>query len=85
MHYEINIALNGRHFFATDKRSIQDSPTLMQVAKVLNEKFPENEGYTLSASYYPDYGYSRNREQLMEVVATKDAAKLYDLFGQKNP
>jgi hypothetical protein len=36
MNYEINIALNGSHFFATHQRSITDEETLIAVFEVLN-------------------------------------------------
>ena len=40
MYYEINIALNGRHFFATDKRSITYIKDLQVKLKVMMEKIP---------------------------------------------
>lgn len=50
MHYEINVALNGRHFFGTHKRSITDKVALNKIVKVFKEKFPESEGFELSCS-----------------------------------
>lgn len=47
-HYEINVALNGTHFFATDMRSIQNLPTLNKVLDVFKEKFPKPEGYDIT-------------------------------------
>ena len=52
MYYEINVALNGRHFFATNERSIQDAQKLEEVRKVFEEKFPESEGYSLTFARY---------------------------------
>ena len=56
MYYEINVALNGQHFFATDKRSITNKPTLERVYKVLKEKFPLEEGYDIIVSQYETVG-----------------------------
>ena len=50
MHYEINVALNGSHFFATHERSIQTEQDLQKKVKIFKEKFPESEGYSISAS-----------------------------------
>lgn len=68
MHYEINIALNGKHLFATHKRSITCSAELEQVFRILNEKFPESEGYSLSVSYYPGRGYGSSREGVKAAI-----------------
>lgn len=56
MYYEINVALNGQHFFATDKRSITNRTSLEKVYKVLKEKFPAEEGYDILVSYYETVG-----------------------------
>ena len=50
MYYEINVARHGRHFFATDKRSITNAVTLQVVYKVLKEKFPVEDGYDITVS-----------------------------------
>lgn len=56
MYYEINVALNGRHFFATDKRSITYSAKLKEVYEVFVEKFPPEEGYTIDVTYWETVG-----------------------------
>lgn len=48
--YEINIALNGIHFFATHERSITNVFELKRILPILIEKFPESEGYTILIS-----------------------------------
>ena len=50
MYYEINISKNGRHFFATDKRSITTKRALKEVYEVFKEKFPPEEGYDMLVS-----------------------------------
>ena len=56
MYYEINVSLNGKHFFATDERSIRNSWDLTKVYKVFKEKFPEEEGYKLTVTEYKTIG-----------------------------
>ena len=56
MYYEINVALNGQHFFATDKRSITNKIALEVVYKILKEKFPLEEGYDITVSQYETRG-----------------------------
>ena len=48
MGYEINVSLNGKHFFATHERSITNKWELQKVLKVFAEKFPSEEGYKIS-------------------------------------
>ena len=56
MYYEINVALNGQHFFATDKRSITNKIALKVVYKILKEKFPIEEGYDIMVTQYDTVG-----------------------------
>ena len=45
--YEINVALNGRHLFATHERSMQHKllEDAMDMLHLMSEKFPADEGY----------------------------------------
>lgn len=79
MHYEINIALNGRHFFATDKRSITNLETFLKVFAVLNEKFPESEGYSLSADYNPQRSVVAFRKFILKHIEKGTTDKLFEL------
>lgn len=56
MWYEINVARNGRHFFATDKRSIIWGYDLENLLSVFREKFPESEGYKITVTKYETIG-----------------------------
>jgi len=56
MYYEINVSLNGKHFFATHKRSITTKWELEKVYKVFKEKFPESEGYSIRVTLYETVG-----------------------------
>lgn len=63
MYYEINVAKNGRHFFATDKRSITNKQALKEVYKVFKEKFPTEEGYDMIVSCVETVGKHIDMEQ----------------------
>jgi hypothetical protein len=56
MHYRINIALNGRHFFATADHSIQDMETLREVHKSLAEHYTAEKGYEISITQWVTRG-----------------------------
>ena len=56
MYYEINVSLNGRHLFATAERSIKNHLKAEKVYKLFKEKFPENEGYEISITYWEKVG-----------------------------
>ena len=55
-YYEINVALNGKHFFATAPRSITTEDKMLRVFKTFKEKFPEREGYSVDVSYWSSTG-----------------------------
>ena len=57
MYIEFNIALNGAHFFATAERSCTNSEKAEVLKKTLQEKFPETEGYSITASVNPERSY----------------------------
>lgn len=58
MWYEINVSLNGMHFFATHARSITSYEQLKVVYATFKEKFKESEGYELSVTEYSTVGKS---------------------------
>ena len=64
MYYEINVSLNGKHFFATAERSVTGEWRLREVYKVLKEKFPKEEGYEISVTRWDKVGHHINTEEL---------------------
>lgn len=62
MYYEINVALNGKHFFATAERSITNKWKLKEVYSTIKEKFPQEEGYDISVTLYETVGKSVDME-----------------------
>lgn len=55
MGYEINVALNGKHLFATHERSLKYDSDLKHCLEIFLEKFPKSEGYTISVNYIEHY------------------------------
>lgn len=62
-YYEINVSLNGRHLFATDKRSITSERALKEVYEVFKKKFPMEEGFDILVSYWETVGKPVNMEE----------------------
>ena len=56
MYYEVIVALNGRHFFATAERSITDRATLEKVLDVFRECFTAENGYEISVTKWEKVG-----------------------------
>jgi hypothetical protein len=69
MYIEFNISLNGRHFFATHERSCTDSSKAEELKRVLLFKFPESQGYKVTASITPQrsYGLDLSNDTAWEV------------------
>lgn len=61
-HYEINVAKDGRHFFATAERSITNQWDFEKVIATIREKFPESEGYKVTATAEYQFGMSIDME-----------------------
>ncbi|WP_316835040.1 hypothetical protein [Pedobacter nutrimenti] len=83
MYYEINIALNGRHFFATAPRSITSIPELMAVFTALDKKFTEQEGYSMMVSYYPGIGYGCCGDEMRKACQSNDRYEVAKLFTKQ--
>jgi hypothetical protein len=68
MHYEINVAFQGKHFFATHERSIRDENTFHKVFDVIDKKFPESEGYTITATLDEETCYILKKENIRTQI-----------------
>lgn len=64
--YEINVALNGKHFFATHERSLTDQWKMLDCLKVFKEKFPESEGYSITVSEIVKYSKHLDIDEVLE-------------------
>ena len=58
-YYEINVAKNGQHLFATAERSIPsyDIKKFEEVYTLFCKKFPESEGYEISVTLWKCSGH----------------------------
>lgn len=56
MHYELNVSLNGKHFFATAPHSIRDAWTAALLFTTFREKFPEVDGYQVTCTRWESVG-----------------------------
>ena len=72
MYYDVNISLNGRHFFATADRSITDREKLRQVLPVLVRSFPRTSGYEISVTQRIETGHFINFDKATGVPAFED-------------
>lgn len=64
MFYEINVAKDGKHFFATHERSITSEIKLKEVYKTIKEKFPEEEGYNITVTLNETIGRHINMNDM---------------------
>lgn len=48
MEYEINVAKNERHYFATHERSLRTRGEALDMARHFKRLFPESEGYEIT-------------------------------------
>lgn len=51
-HYEINVSLNGQHFFATAPRSCTSERDARKVATAIRERFLEQAGFKVDVTYW---------------------------------
>lgn len=55
--FEINVSLNGSHFFATHERSLRSTYDLNRVLPELQSRFKPEDGFEISVSYNPQISY----------------------------
>lgn len=59
-HYEINVSLNGHHYFATAERSITSEARARQAVQDFRTRFPESEGFKVDCTYIRCTGTTQN-------------------------
>ena len=55
-YHRINVAKDGVYLFATEQRQLSSRLRAQEVFDILKEKFPENEGYNVTCTYWEAYG-----------------------------
>jgi hypothetical protein len=68
MYYEINVSLNGKHYFATSERSITNDRQLVIIFKDFYKKFPKKEGYHISVTQRITGGKDVNMELAIKEI-----------------
>lgn len=71
MHYEINVAKNGKHVFATHERSLSSLRQTAEVVSRLELAFPEPEGYSISVSEISTIGMAISQDELTKELFKK--------------
>lgn len=66
--YEINVALNGRHFFATHERSIVSLEDLKKIYPILSAKFPEVEGFNIKVCKTSTKSEYLDKDELSKII-----------------
>lgn len=56
MHYRINVAKDGKHFFATASHSLTTTDEAQSVYKEISERFPEEEGFEVTVVLVEAFG-----------------------------
>jgi len=56
MWYEINVSKDGKHYFATHKRSIDSLKKAVEIRDRLKQAMPESEGYKYTITRYETIG-----------------------------
>ena len=62
--YEINVAFEGSHFFATHERSIDRQEVACNLLKVFRRKFKAEDGYSITVKRYSTVGCDVTTELL---------------------
>jgi HKD family nuclease len=71
MHYEINVAKNGKHVFATHERSLSTLEQTSEVVSRLELAFPKAEGYAISVSEICTIGKAISEDELTKELFKK--------------
>lgn len=63
-YYSINVALHGRHYFATAKHSITDEAKASAVFHDIFTRFPADQGFLVDVTYYREHGVNSTPKRL---------------------
>lgn len=71
MNYVINVALNGKHFFATAERSATTEWQAALLFTAIREKFPEADGYSVTCTQWETVGHPIAPDELLKLAFEK--------------
>lgn len=84
MSYSINVALNGRHYFATTERSLSTSEQTANMVADFVKRFPASEGFSISLSYNPGISYGFNDIKPSDIANIADLQRDIASLGNKD-
>jgi hypothetical protein len=67
VYYEINVSLNGRHYFATHERSLTDSEKAVHAYWDLVDRFPKSQGFEVTMTQMKCVGYDATPKRRKKV------------------
>jgi hypothetical protein len=72
-YFEINVSLNGNHYFATSERSITSRSKAREVVLDILKRFPKSDGYDVFVSYneckgFGHYGTELTRTNFLHII-----------------
>ena len=90
MYYEINVSLNGVHYFATDKRSAQSTLQAKELVAAFRKGFPAAEGYRIDVTKWETVGQSIDLDTIdpptppvVEPTLTELEARILPILRQQ--
>jgi hypothetical protein len=77
MYFEINVARNGKHFFATAEQSCTTREEALEVYSEFKKKFPSEEGYKLDITQWDTIGryMTKEVEEELQKRESKESTK----------
>lgn len=67
-YYDVNVSDREGHVFATAPRSVTSEHDLIKIVRLFKKKFPENQGYKISASYREETGTYVDLKKIMKIA-----------------
>lgn len=66
-YFEVNVSLNGTHFFATSPRSITNADKAKDVVREIMKRFPKSDGFEVAISYEKCVGFSTYGKEVKDT------------------
>lgn len=71
-HYEINVSLNGKHFFATHERSARSFFDAKDILKEFFNRFPSSDGFEITCTHWEVIGKTEDIEKMFIPLTQTD-------------
>ena len=67
-HYEINVSINGVHFFATAPRSCVDDFEAARALREIRDRFPASDGFSVTISKWTGTGHELDDSEIKRLL-----------------